>query len=163
MRSKVLAILTGGLVAGVLDLTYAIVFSGLHGIPAIRILQSVAGGLLGASTYDGGIRTAALGVCLHFLIVLAAAAIYVSASVRIPFLARRPIIAGALFGIAMYGVMTFIVLPSSAYPHPIRFTPLLVTANLLAHMFLVGMPIALAARNLRRFEDIGSSPREVRA
>jgi hypothetical protein len=150
MRSNVLATLVGGLTAGALDLTYAIVFSGLHAVPALRILQSVASGLLGASAYEGGLRTAALGTLLHFLIALAAAATYVVASGRVGWLRERPLIAGMAFGLAMYVVMTFAVLPLSAYPHPLRFTPLLVTANVLAHMFLFGVPVAFAARRFGR-------------
>lgn len=42
------AILWGGLVAGLIDITYAVGFSAMRGVPPARILQSVASGLLGS-------------------------------------------------------------------------------------------------------------------
>ncbi|MBA3759414.1 MAG: hypothetical protein H0X07_02700 [Gemmatimonadales bacterium] len=37
---------------------------------AIRIFQSVAAGLLGQASFEGGAATAALGLALHYLIAL---------------------------------------------------------------------------------------------
>lgn len=64
------AILWGGLIAGLIDITYAIGFSATRGVPPIRILQSVASGLLGSSSYQGGATTATLGLILHFVPIL---------------------------------------------------------------------------------------------
>ena len=116
-------------------------------MPAIRVLQSVAGGLLGKAAYDGGLGTAALGFLLHFSIAFSWAAIFYAASRRIPFLTRRPAAAGPLFGIVIYLVMYFAVIPLSAYPRKVTYTPFLVGINLFVHMFLIGLPIALAARS----------------
>ena len=115
-------------------------------MPAIRVLQSVAGGLLGKAAYDGGIGTAALGFLLHFSIAFSWAAIFYAASRRIPFLTRRPAVAGPLFGVVIYLVMYFAVIPLSAYPRKVTYTPFIVGINLFVHMFLIGLPIALAAR-----------------
>jgi hypothetical protein len=68
------AILWGGLVAGILDISDAIVTWGMRGVPAGRILQSVASGLLGRASYEGGWATVALGTFLHFFIATGAAA-----------------------------------------------------------------------------------------
>ena len=78
------------------------------------------------------------------LIALGATTVFFVASRRMPLLTQRPVLSGAVFGIGVYLVMTFIVLPLSAYPHPLRFTPTVVTANLIAHMTLFGQPIAWA-------------------
>jgi hypothetical protein len=59
-RSKALpAILAGGLIAGALDLTYALAFYGSRGTKPIRIPQSIASGLLGTEAYQEGFATAA--------------------------------------------------------------------------------------------------------
>lgn len=76
------AILVGGSIAGALDITYAIVFSGIRGVPAIRLLQSVASGLLGSAAFEGGVPAAALGLFLHFIIAFSAAAVFYVASRR---------------------------------------------------------------------------------
>ena len=41
--------------------------------------------------------------------------------------------------------MRLVVLPLSAFPHPVSFKPLAAGLDLLSHMFLFGLPIALAA------------------
>ena len=62
-------ILIAGLIAGVLDITYACVFSYIRrGAKPIAVLQSVAAGALGPKAQEGGIKTAALGLFFHFLI-----------------------------------------------------------------------------------------------
>ena len=146
-RRALSSILLGGLVAGTFDITYAIVFSYLRrGVLPSRVLQSVASGLLGAEAYDGGAPTAALGLALHFFIALVAAAVFVLASRYLPVLVRSPVLTGAVYGAAIYVFMNWVVLPLSRIgPRPFPALIVLVT-GLLVHMFLIGVPIALAAR-----------------
>ena len=58
----------------------------------------MASGLLGPKTFQGGAKTAALGLFLHFLIAFSWAASYYVASRRISFLTERPMIAGLFYG-----------------------------------------------------------------
>jgi len=144
------AILTGGLIVGVLDLADAFIFFGLRGATLIRIPQGIAAGLIGRpAAISGGMRTAALGVALHFLNATLIVMIYVLASRVIPALAKRPFLFGPLYGIVAYAVMTFVVVPLSAI-HSTGFpaTPALVN-GLLIHMLGVGLPSALMARAAR--------------
>lgn len=140
------AILVGGAIAGALDITYAIVFSGFRGVSATRVLQSVASGLLGPAAYEGGRPTAVLGLCLHFFIAFSAAAIFYAASRRLPFLTERPVLAGILYGVIVYAVMNLVVLPLSAYPPRTSFPLIVIATGLFVHMFFIGLPIALATR-----------------
>jgi hypothetical protein len=140
------AILLGGLAAGILDLTYAVVVSRLlRGTSAVRVFQSVASGLLGEDAYEGGGATAALGVFLHFVIAFGAAFVYVAASRRLPSLVQRPFLWGALYGMAVYLFMNFVVLPLSAFPHELSYPPAVLARGLAGHIVCVGLPIALAA------------------
>jgi hypothetical protein len=140
------AILFGGLAVGVLDGMDAVLFFGARGVPAPRIFQGIASGLLGPASFRGGAATALLGVVLHFTIALGIVAVYVAASRRWTALARRPLAFGPLYGLAAYAVMNGIVLPLSAVaaggPKPL---PVLVN-GLLIHMIGVGLPAALFAR-----------------
>ncbi|HMJ05271.1 MAG TPA: hypothetical protein VK474_03355 [Chthoniobacterales bacterium] len=140
------AILLGGTIAGALDITYAIGFSAWRGVAPRRILQSVASGLLGAPAFDGGWPAAALGLVLHFCIALSAAAIFWAASRWLSILVRRAVIAGILYGAAIYAVMNLVVVPLSAFPRKLAFPPIVFITGLLVHMFCIGLPIALAAR-----------------
>lgn len=128
------------------DLAYALLFYGWKGVPAERILQSIASGLLGAAAFKGGAATAALGLALHYGIVIVAAFVFWLVARRRAWLRDEPITAGLLYGVAIYAVMNFVVLPLSAYPFPMNFPLLRTATGLLAHMVLVGLPIALLTR-----------------
>ncbi|HEX7183666.1 MAG TPA: hypothetical protein VF756_17675 [Thermoanaerobaculia bacterium] len=140
------AILWGGLTAGVLDLTAALVQSGLRGRSPVSLLQSISSGLLGADSFQGGAATAALGAVLHFVIAFVAAAVYVAASRKLKWLVRRPVVCGLLYGVAVYLVMTFVVVPLSAAPFKLGASPSALATGLAIHMLCVGLPIALVAR-----------------
>ena len=144
--SPLAAILTGGAVAGVLDIIYAIGFSAWRGVPPMRVLQSVASGLLGASAFSGGLPTAALGLFLHFGIAFLWTAIFYLAVRAMPDLIRRPVVAGPIYGLLIYAVMNLAVLPLSAFPRKVTFPPLVLATGLFVHMFFIGLPIALAVR-----------------
>nr|WP_298721746.1 hypothetical protein [uncultured Steroidobacter sp.] len=140
------AVLWGGLVAGLIDITYAVGFSATRGVPPMRILQSVASGLLGSPAYQGGAATATLGLALHFVLMMIIAAIYYLASTRLRFLLTRPVWSGALYGFLVYWVMNLVVLPLSAFPSEVKFVPFLVVTSLIVHAFGIGVPIAIASR-----------------
>jgi hypothetical protein len=147
------AILVGGLVAGVLDGLDAVVFYRLYaGVPAFRIFQHIASGLLGAGAVQGGRLTVLLGVILHFAIAAGAAAIYYLASLRFPTLLLRPWLWGPLFGLGVFLFMQHVVLPLSAvYPRRTGGMPWPELADqLFSHMFFVGLSIALLARQATR-------------
>ena len=145
--SPLAAVLGGGLTAAVLDITYAFVAFGLRGVSPARILQSIASGLLGKAAYQAGAGAAVLGALLHLAIALVMAAVYVAASRRLPALNRRPWLWGPLYGIGCYVVMNYVVLPLSAFPPRTRPpAPVVWITGVLAHMFLIGLPIALAAK-----------------
>ena len=141
------AIVYGTLVVGTLDALDAVVFFGLRsGATPIRIFQSIAAGLLGRASFQGGLGTAALGVCLHFFIAFVIVTIYHVASRRARILTDRPVMFGLLYGVAAYFVMSRIVVPLSAAGGG-GWPPLPVLVNgLLIHALGVGLPSALFAR-----------------
>ena len=141
------AILVGGSIAATFDLVYAIVYSWIRArVPALAIMQSVASGLIGQKAYEGGAATALLGVCLHYSMGFIIAAIFWFASRRLKFMTEHAVLAGLLYGVCVYFVMNFVVLPLSAFPTPITHTLDRMAINIVAHMVLFGLPIALATR-----------------
>jgi uncharacterized membrane protein YagU involved in acid resistance len=141
------AILVGGGSAATFDIVYAIVYSWIRAkVPPIAIMQSVASGLIGRRAYEGGAATALLGLCLHYSMGFIIAGIFWFASRRLKFMTERTVLAGLLFGICVYFVMNFVVLPLSAFPTPMTYTPTRMAINIVAHMVLFGLPIALATR-----------------
>jgi hypothetical protein len=132
------------------DITFAFVVSGLRGVGPVRVLHSVAGGLLGPAAREGGLATAALGAALHFLIATAAAAVYWLASRKLDVLVRHAVVCGLLYGVAVYLLMNFVVVPLSAAYFTPSHAPSALLLNSAGHMLLVGLPIALAARRYSR-------------
>jgi hypothetical protein len=137
-RNALLAIGVGGLIAGSLDLTQAMILFGA------RIPFSIAAGLLGRQAFRGGVGTFVLGVFLHFFIAFSAAAVYYAASRRLSFLKEHPLVCGLIFGAAVEDVMTLIVLPLSALHArgPYQLDDLIL--GLLVHMVVVGLPISFS-------------------
>jgi hypothetical protein len=143
-------VLGGGLVAGTLDITYAWAFWALKaGVSAQRIFQSVAAGLLGEASFEGGAATAALGLGLHYFIATTMSFVYYLVASRFALLHRRPVLCGAGYGLLLYGIMNYMVVPLSAAGGGSK-DPLWVSLSILVHMFLIGVPIALATRLAHR-------------
>jgi len=146
MRRALTFVLAGGVVAGTLDITYACTFWAVkRGVPAQRILQSVAAGLLGEASFTGGRATAALGLALHYFIAISMAVAYYLVSRRWPLLWQRPVVCGAAYGLLLYGIMNYVVLPLSA-AGPGSKDPLWIVLSIAVHAFLIGVPIALFVR-----------------
>lgn len=144
-RWRLRAVLIGGTIAGTLDILFALTFAAANGVGPVQLLQTVASGLLGEAAYSGGVPVAALGLAGHFSMSYLWAALFVVMVERLPSFTLRPILAGAIFGILVFFSMRLVVLPLSAFPHPVTFKPLSASLDLLSHMFLFGVPIALAA------------------
>jgi uncharacterized membrane protein YagU involved in acid resistance len=136
----------GGLTAGLLDIVNATTFWYLYsGASPVRILQSIAAGLVGPAASAGGTATAALGLFLHFFIAAGMAAVYWRACLRWPVLVRRPVMAGIAFGLAAWLVMEHIVVPLSRAQPPPFILPWVID-SVLAHVLLIGLLLAFVAR-----------------
>ena len=113
-RSPVRWIVSGGLLVGTLDLLFACGFWAMRGVPPIRIAQSIAAGVLGDASFDGGAASAWLGVGLHYCIAMMFVLVYWLMARRAAALLRRPLRYGLLYGLLLYLAMNFVVLPLSA-------------------------------------------------
>lgn len=144
------AVLSAGLICGVLDGLSAIVVSGLFfGIKPMRVFQGIASGLLGRSAFQGSTSSALMGVALHFLVALGAATVYYAASRWLPFLLERALVSGVAFGVVVHLFMTFVVIPLSAIgsrPFVLRSFVIF----LIVSMIVVGPSISLTERSFSR-------------
>jgi uncharacterized membrane protein YagU involved in acid resistance len=139
------AILLAGFTAGTIDIGSACLINGLG---PVVILHAIASGVLGKASYAGGLNTAGLGLLLQWGLSLIIAAIFVGAAQAIPLLARRWLAAGLAYGVGVFIVMSFVVVPlSNAYPKPHGMPPpASIVENLLA-MLLFGVIVAWFARD----------------
>jgi len=138
------AILMAGLVVGVLDISSAFVIWWQRGVGARRGLQGISAGLLGASSFDGGLVTAGLGLALHFFVAFVVVSIFYLASRKIEFLTIHPVVSGVLYGIGVYIVMYWFVLPMAFPTFRHRMGNELLAVAI--HISLIGLPCALIVR-----------------
>ena len=135
-----LAIATGGLLAGTFDLLQACILFGWD-IPKV-----IAAGLLGRQAFNGGAGTWVLGVVLHYFIATSVAGIYFGASRRLTFLAEHPLVCGLFYGMAVESVMNLIVLPLSALNSRGPYSLKDLILGYVVHMIVVGVPVAFCVR-----------------
>ncbi|WP_343731254.1 hypothetical protein [Duganella sp.] len=145
-KEQIRYILIGGLIAGALDITFAISFAAYNGTAPMQLLRIVASGAFGKEALSGGTPMAAFGLAAHFGLSLVWAGAYFVLARSKPLLAKHAVICGAVFGVLVFFAMRLIVLPASAFPFPVHFKPLATALDLLSHMFLFGLPIAFGAR-----------------
>lgn len=144
------AIFYAGLVAGVADIAFIIVYYLLKNVPATRVLQGVAAGALGQNAaVKGGMATAILGLALHFVIAFGAAAVFYVTSRKLRWLVEKPILGGLFYGVCVWLFMNLAVLPLSATP-PASFPGKTWLPVLFAHLTCVGLPIALITRKVAK-------------
>lgn len=152
-RSAGRAILWGGLICGVLDITSAIVISLANSGSPVRMLQGIASALLGPVSFRGGAATAALGLVMHFGVAFTATAVFYWLSRRFPIMVEWAVPSGIVYGVFWLLVMYRGVIPLTAALKTLflsnvvkRPLPALWPLPLLVHITCVGLPIAIAVR-----------------
>jgi uncharacterized membrane protein YagU involved in acid resistance len=137
-----LTIAIAGSIAGVLDIGAAAL---IYSARPDRILQAIAAGLLGRESYSDGAWSSVLGFVLQVLMSCLIAAVYVIAARRLPALRRNWIIAGLAYGVIVFGVMNYVVMPLSAVGKSPTFTAARFVENLAA-MLVFGLIITFIDR-----------------
>ena len=141
-RASVLtAILRGGLLAGTVDIAAA---SLINGISPLIILRAIASGLLGRAAFQGGLPVALLGLFLQWAMSLLIAAIFVVAAQWMAWMRKRWVAAGLAYGVVVFVVMEYVVVPLSAAMKP-HFTTWSLLENVAA-MLLFGLIVSWFAR-----------------
>jgi uncharacterized membrane protein YagU involved in acid resistance len=151
MNAVLKSLVCGGLVAGTVDLGAAALINQAN--PLLMTL-AIASGLLGKAAFRGGGEVMLFGLVLQWCMSMIIAAVYTLAAYKFPELARRWILGGTLYGVIVFIVMNFVVVPLSAAPFRLGLTATAVTVNLLA-MLLFGWIVAFTAH---RFLAGGSRP-----
>lgn len=140
------AIVAAGLVCGTLDGGSALV---VYRAPWMRLFQGIAYGALGPDSFQGGVKTALLGIGFHYTIAFGATIVFFTASRFMPSLLDRALLFGPLYGACVHLVMQFVVVPLSVIGRrPQTLQGFLI--GLAIHMIVVGPSIALTLRRALR-------------
>jgi hypothetical protein len=137
----------GGLLAGTIDIGAA---SAINTAAPDRVLRAVASGLLGRAAVHGGSWVIGLGLILQWAMSILIAAIFLAGAARLPVLRRRWILAGLAYGIVVFFVMNYAVVPLSAAVFKVHFTPLSFAENMAAMLVFGSIVAYVAARGTRR-------------
>jgi hypothetical protein len=135
-------ILFAGLIAGTIDIGAAAL---INAASVEVILKAIASGVLGKASFERGLQAATLGLFLQWGMSILIAAIYIVTARRIEVLRRRWVAAGLSYGVAIFFVMNYVVVPLSAIGRVPHFTAVRFMENLLA-MLLFGLIVAFFAR-----------------
>ena len=142
--SAILTIMLAGIVAGTLDILGAFAVYGhiVGNTPPGRILQAVARGVFGNAAFSGGANTAYWGLALHYMIAFLFAIAYFLWFPYIPFLQKHKVVSGLLYGVFIWMLMNFVIVPGSNAGAP-SYTMQNIAWGLALNVFLVGLPISL--------------------
>ncbi len=145
--------LAGG-TAGAIDLFYATARTVSGGGLATRPWMGVAAALFGRAIVARiGTPMALVGVALHFLITIGAAAIFYAVAARQRLLVRYALVAGLGFGVLFFLAMNYVILPLSVIGQPIYNGAETIAYAIVGHVFMIGLPIALiTAWRLKRLD-----------
>lgn len=147
-RKLIEPVLRTAVVVGALQLVfYGYLQMEYRDVPPLRILQNIAGAIMGREAFRGGDVTALLGLGLHFFIATLWTSLFtyiyqqVEEIQRLTERASGLLIVGLGFGALVWIFMDLGVLPLT-YVRPLPVTHLLFWAMLIGHMVFVGLPIA---------------------
>lgn len=145
-------VLIGGLLVAIGDITFATTLWfawDAHGL--VTVFQTIAVGVLGQASFDGGVPTALLGAVLHLFMATMFVVIYTLVARRFPALLRRVLVLGPLYGVVLYVVMNFVVMPLSRVGRSPSFThPDWIAWSIVAHMLFGIVCVVFARRALGR-------------
>jgi hypothetical protein len=134
-------------VSGTLDILSAFVFGGIKGVGPGKILRYVASGPFGGSMRDGGLTAAAVGLGVHYALMAIMVSLFFLIASRVDFVRRQWLLSGPLYGILIYLVMYWIVVPTRFGTVP--KTDLWSVGNaLFSHIVCVGLPMAYIASRM---------------
>jgi hypothetical protein len=143
--SPISVIVRAWILCGIMDITAATLHTLALGGKPFRMLQGIASGALGPSSFDGSWKTAALGLGFHFFIALTWTTFFYLASRRLTFMTARPVVSGITYGVFVYLVMYWVVVPLSLI-HRRPFSLVNTVIAIITHMVCVGLPISLTVR-----------------
>ena len=144
------------LVAGTLDILFAVILTLLLAKDPANMLRSVASGPFPGAP-DWGAGGAILGLVVHFTLMAIMVGTFVVVAIQRPAVLDRPVVAIVAFGLITYVAMNLIVVPLR---FPAAFPPKLlsVATQLFAHLVLVAIPTVLITANyLRPREAAGTA------
>jgi hypothetical protein len=139
------AVLKAGLIVGLLDATAASLHAYMmRGMSPEKVFQFVASGAFGQGALSGGRSMALIGLVFHFAIAMSWTFLFYAAFTKINILRYNMVLVGMAYGIFIWLIMNFIVIPLSfigARPFNLAGA----SVQIMIHLFVIGLPISYLA------------------
>ncbi|HEX7769396.1 MAG TPA: hypothetical protein VF422_05130 [Dokdonella sp.] len=150
-RAAARPILLGGLLIAAGDIAFAISMWFQWDLAGLqRVFQSIAMGVLGRASFEGGLPSALLGAVLHVFIATMFVVAAVLVGRRVPRILQSPYALGPAYGVLLYAVMNFVVMPLSRVGATPSFSrPWPIALSIVAHMVFGVVALVFARRALR--------------
>jgi hypothetical protein len=135
-----------GLLVGSLDILAACLNAYLaRGTSPVIVLQFIASGAFGKTAFAGGWQMALLGLLFHFIIAYSFTALFFWLYATIKIMSKSIVITAIVYGIFIFAVMNFLVLPLTKIPK-ISFQPAKAIIPVLILIVAIGLPLSYFAR-----------------
>jgi hypothetical protein len=141
-----IAILMAGLIVGTLDAMAACVHAyAFSGASPDRVFRFVASGVFGNDALTGGLSMAAWGLLFHFIVATGWTSLFYLLYPKVNFFASSQYLSGIAYGIFIWLMMNFVVIPLSNVPVVTFHFTIRTVVMILIHMFIIGVPISYLA------------------
>ncbi len=134
--------LKSGLIIGCLDAVAASLQAYMmRGATPDKVFTFVASGAFGQRAYEGGSLMTLIGLAFHFIVAISWTFIFYTAYPKLTILRSNKIVAGIAFGIFIWLVMNFVVIPLSLIGlRPFNTTSAII--QIFIHLLVIGVPIS---------------------
>jgi hypothetical protein len=133
-----------------LDGADALIYFGIVlGLTPVQLFKSMAIALMGREAMSAGWVAVVVGIGSHICVAAGVTTVYYLCSRKLRFLVSHPYLWGSAYGVAVFLAMRYAILPltkSRMIPTTAPFWTSYLIDELFAHIFLVGIPIALIVR-----------------
>jgi hypothetical protein len=141
-NTVLMRMLLAAVVAGTLDIGAAAL---INGVNPVTILGGIATVAFPSAPLAGDVLCPVIGLLVQWALSFIIAAIGIGGALRYRELQARWVVTGLLYGVVIFGVMNYLVLPLSRVGHAPHFRPFKFVANLVA-MLVFGLIVMAFAK-----------------
>ncbi len=150
MKNLTLNVLKSGLMVGTLDILAAFIqFYVKTQKNPMAVLHFIASGVFGKDAFTGGSKMAAFGLLFHYLIAFGFTLLFFMLYPQLKVVIKNKFMLGIIYGIFIWLVMQFLILPLSQAP-PIKFTLQSATTAVVILIACIGIPLSAYAERINR-------------
>lgn len=146
-KNLALHVLKAGLIVGTLDILAAFIqfYSKTQKNPVV-VLNFIASGVFGEEAFTGENKMAAFGLFFHYLIAFGFALLFFVLYPKIVRIIKNMWVLGIIYGLLIWVVMQFLVLPLSQAP-ALKFSIGNALQAILILILCIGLPLSWLAQN----------------